>query len=102
MAEFVTVCSINDIKAGTAKKVSAKGKEIALFNIQGKIYGIGAVCSHAQGPLDEGTIEGTEVECPFHGARFDVTTGKNVSPPAPAPVEKFEVKIEGTDVKVKV
>ncbi len=102
MPDFVKVCSVSDIKPGTAKRVNAKGKEIALFNMQGKIYAIGAVCTHAEGPLDEGTIEGTEVECPFHGARFDVTTGKNTSPPAPSPVEKFEVTVEGNDVKVKV
>lgn len=102
MADFVNVCSLSDIKPGTAKRVSAKGKEIALFNMQGKIYAIGARCTHAEGPLDEGSIEGNEVECPFHGARFDITTGKNTSPPAPLPVEKFEVKVEGTNVLVKI
>ncbi len=102
MTEFTKVCSVIDVKTNSAKRFSVNGQEIALFNLNGKFFAIEAACSHAGGPLDEGAIEGNEVECPWHGARFDITTGKALSPPAPSDVKKFEVKVEGNNVMVKL
>ena len=102
MAEFTKVCSINDVKTNSAKRISVNGKELVLFNLNGKFYAIEVACTHAGGPLDEGAIEGNEVECPWHGAKFDITTGKALSPPAPSDVKKFEVKVEGSDVMVNI
>ena len=98
--DFVTVANVNDVKEGKGKVVEANGKTIALFNVDGKIDAIDNTCVHAGGPLGEGTCEGNVVTCPWHGWKFDVTTG--ISPVNPqAKVDTFEVQIEGEEVKVK-
>jgi len=102
MTDFVKVCSITDIKSGNSKKFKVKNNEIALFNVNGKFYAIGAVCSHAGGPLDEGYVENEEVECPWHAARFDLKSGHATNPPASNNVSSYEVKIQDNDVLIKV
>jgi nitrite reductase/ring-hydroxylating ferredoxin subunit len=101
MSEFVPVAKVADLKPGECRTVMADGRELALFNVGGKFYCLDNVCPHRGGPLGEGTLDGNVVTCPWHGWRFDVTTG--VSPVVPtAKVEKFDCVIEGNDVKVKV
>ena len=70
MAEFVKVASTNEIASGQARLVNIKGKEIALFNIEGTFFAFENAYTHEEGPLAEGEIEGHEVTCPWHGARF--------------------------------
>jgi nitrite reductase/ring-hydroxylating ferredoxin subunit len=101
MSEFVPVAKVADVKPGECRTVMADGRELALFNVGGKFYCLDNVCPHRGGPLGEGTLDGNVVTCPWHGWRFDVTTG--VSPVVPtAKVEKFDCVIEGNDVKVKL
>ena len=97
---FVKVASINDIKAGEGRVVSANGANIALFNVNGQFHAIDNTCPHRGGPLGEGFLDNTVVTCPWHGWQFDVITGK--SPFMPVGVKVFEVKIEGEDVFVDV
>jgi nitrite reductase/ring-hydroxylating ferredoxin subunit len=61
---------------------------------------IGNVCTHEGGPLAEGTLEGYEVECPWHGSIFDIRTGKVTRPPANEPESTYEVKVEGNDILI--
>ena len=101
MSEFVTVAKVADLKPGECRTVMADGRELALFNVGGKFYCLDNVCPHRGGPLAEGTLDGNVVTCPWHGWRFDVTTG--VSPVVPtAKVEKFDCVVESNDVKVKL
>ena len=101
MADFVTVAKTSEINEGEGKVVEANGKQIALFNVDGKIYAIDNVCKHQGGPLGEGTCEGNIVSCPWHNWKYDVTTG--VSPVNPqVKVDTFEIKVEGEEVKVKI
>ena len=65
------------------------GKRIALCNVNGRFYAIDDVCTHDGGPLDQGELEGNLVECPRHGAKFDVTTGRAVVLPAVRPVQTY-------------
>ena len=100
MADFVTVAKVNDIKEGEGKVVEANGKEIALFNVDGKIHAIDNTCKHRGGPLGEGICEGEVVTCPWHGWKYNVTTG--VSPEnQQVKVDKYEVRVEGEEIKVK-
>ena len=101
ITDFIKVCSINDVKLNSAKRFVVNEKEIAVFNLSGKFYAIAVHCTHAGGPLHEGYIEGNEVECPWHGAKFDITTGAALAPPAPKAVHKYEVKVQGNDVMIK-
>jgi len=100
MADFVTVANVNDLKPGEGKVIEANGKTIALFNIDGKFFAIDNTCKHAQGPLGEGTCDGNVVTCPWHGWKYDVTTGVCSNNPQ-VKVDKYEVQVEGEDVKVK-
>jgi 3-phenylpropionate/trans-cinnamate dioxygenase ferredoxin subunit len=90
-----------DLKPGQMKIVGAGRTEIALCNVAGQFYAIENICTHDDGPLGEGCLVGGEVECPRHGARFDVKTGQATKMPAIAPVKTFPVKIEGDDVVVE-
>jgi len=67
------------------KAVEVAGENICLVNVEWKYYAIGNVCTHEGGPLAEGTLEGYEVECPWHGSKFDIRTGKVTRPPANEP-----------------
>jgi nitrite reductase/ring-hydroxylating ferredoxin subunit len=102
MTEFVKVARVADVPAGGAKLVEANGQKIALFNVGGQFYAIGDACTHKGGPLSEGFIEASEVQCPWHGAKFDIKTGQNLTPPAAAPVPSYAVEIREGEVYVQV
>jgi nitrite reductase (NADH) small subunit len=98
---FTKAATIDEIPAGQAKQVSVQGKTLALFNLNGTFYAIDNECPHRNGPLAEGFVEGTEVVCPWHGARFDICTGANLSPPARQGVRSYKVQVVGQDVEVE-
>jgi nitrite reductase/ring-hydroxylating ferredoxin subunit len=90
-----------DLKPGEARVVEAGGKTLALFNANGTYYALDNSCLHRGGPLGEGELEGTIVTCPWHGWRWDVSTGANTNNPA-VKVSCFPVKVEGTAVFVEL
>lgn len=100
MSKEVEVAKVREIKPGEAKQVEVEGEPVAIFNVGGQFYAIHDTCTHAGASLAEGLVEGDAVTCPWHGARFDLKTGKNLSMPAPAPVESYQLKIEGDVIKV--
>ncbi|HET7559389.1 MAG TPA: non-heme iron oxygenase ferredoxin subunit [Limnochordia bacterium] len=102
MSDFVVVAKREDVPLGGALRVEVAEQEIALFNIDGEIYAIGDICSHARASLSEGDVDGFTVACPKHGSLFDVRTGEALTLPAFRPVPKYEVRITGDDVEVKV
>lgn len=74
---------------GKRVRVEAEGQSVAVFNIRGVLFAIGADCSHQGGPLDEGDVEEHRVECPWHGSVFDIETGRVLRGPADAPVMAY-------------
>lgn len=102
MSHFVTVAKKNEVQPGVLKKVSVADKEIVLTCVDGKYYAFINVCSHMEFPLDDGTLEGTTLECAHHGAQFDVRTGEALSMPAVTPIEVFNVKVQGEDIQIEV
>jgi 3-phenylpropionate/trans-cinnamate dioxygenase ferredoxin subunit len=102
MADFVKVAKTSDLPPGERIVVEIDDLYIAVFNVGGEFYAIEDVCTHDDGPLAEGELDGYEIECPRHGARFDIRTGKVLSFPAVVDVPWFEVKVEGDDVLVAV
>lgn len=102
MSKTVKVAETRDLLPGTGKVVQADGRDIALFNVEGRFFAIDNICTHSGGPLGEGDLIGETVECPWHGAQFNVKTGAMTGPPAPADVQSFPVKIEGSDVFVEL
>jgi 3-phenylpropionate/trans-cinnamate dioxygenase ferredoxin subunit len=99
---WVEAGSVTDIPAGRVKLVLYEPDElrIAVCNVDGEYYAIEDVCTHDGGPLDQGDLEGDEIECPRHGARFNVRTGQATLMPAVMPVRTFPIKIEGDHVLV--
>jgi 3-phenylpropionate/trans-cinnamate dioxygenase ferredoxin subunit len=97
---FVTVARVGDIPSGGVKVVRLEDQSIALFHVDGAYYALDDVCTHDGGPLAEGFLEGDVIECPRHGAKFDVRTGAVLCLPATAPVPMYAVKVEGDEIKV--
>ena len=79
---------------GKATRVSIDGTPVAVFNINGRIYGVDAHCTHVGGPLDRGTVENGAVTCPLHGSQFDLVTGAVRRGPATQPVRAYRVRQE--------
>ncbi len=102
MAKTVKVAQTSDLSPGASKVVQADSHSIALFNVEGTFFAIDNNCTHRGGPLGQGKLTGDTVECPWHGAHFNVKTGAVTRPPAGAGVRSFPVKIEGNDVLVEV
>jgi 3-phenylpropionate/trans-cinnamate dioxygenase ferredoxin subunit len=100
MGEFVKVAQVTDVAPGRGRLVEVAGRLIALFNCAGTFYAIDDTCTHAEASLSEGFLEGSTVECPLHGARFDLRTGAAIWSPAFVPVATYEVRVEGADVLV--
>ena len=76
MSSFKTSLKKNDIQEGKLTRVDVNDKSLVLTNIQGKLYAMDSVCSHERGPLEEGTLEGNELICPWHQGIFDIRTAK--------------------------
>ena len=102
MSEFIKVATVDEIPVGGAKLVEVDFVRVALFNLAGEIYAIEDVCTHDGGPLVEGkVVNGCEVMCPRHGARFDIRTGNALSFPAFEPTKSYAVQIDGNDVWIE-
>ncbi|MXZ21917.1 MAG: non-heme iron oxygenase ferredoxin subunit [Caldilineaceae bacterium SB0665_bin_25] len=99
MEDFVRVAAAEDIPPGESLLVELEGIRIAVFNLDGDYYAIEDVCTHDGGPLVEGEVlNGGQVECPRHGARFDIRTGEALSMPAFEPTPSYEVQVDGGDI----
>ena len=99
MADFIKVATTSDLAPGEKMLVEYGDEDVGLFNINGEFYAISDVCTHDDGPLVEGTLDGEFVICPRHGARFNVKTGEQTMP-AFAPVPLYNVKLEGDDILI--
>jgi len=100
MTGFMKAARAADVKEGQAKVVEVGDTRVLLCRVEGTICAIADVCTHDGGPLGEGDLDGREIICPRHGARFDVCTGAVLSFPAIMPVDAYPVKVEGDDVLV--
>ncbi len=97
---FVTVAKVGEIPPGGVKVVRLDDQEIAIFHLAGAYYAMDDVCTHDGGPLGEGTIEDHVIECPRHGARFDIRTGAVLAMPATVPVTTYRVRVDGDEIQV--
>ena len=103
MAEFIKVTTKSDLPPGECRVFEINGRPIALFNVNGEFYALDNSCVHRGGPLGEGHVDQNNmtVQCPWHGWVYNLNDG--VSPINPsAKVEKFEVQVEGDDVRVAI
>jgi 3-phenylpropionate/trans-cinnamate dioxygenase ferredoxin subunit len=102
MTDFVAVAKVAEIPDPGRKIVELDDQLVVVIHTAGHFYAIDDVCTHDGGPLGEGTLDGTTIACPRHGAKFDVRTGAALTMPATKPTASHEVKIDGDDVLVKL
>ncbi len=100
MDDFVAVARVSEIAPGQVKLVRVKGQSIGIANVDGSFYAFADVCTHDDGPLAEGELEGRQIVCPRHGARFDVSSGAALSMPAVTPTPVYDLIVEGDQIKV--
>jgi len=98
--EFVTVATVGELGNGDRLILEVGGETIAVFNIAGRYFAISDVCSHDDGPVAEGELREYEIECPRHGARFDLRNGKVLSLPAVVDIPAYPVRIVGDEIQV--
>jgi 3-phenylpropionate/trans-cinnamate dioxygenase ferredoxin subunit len=100
-AGFVPVARVGEIPDGGVKVVRIEDQAIAVFRLGNEYFALDDVCTHDGGPLAEGIVEGDEIECPRHGARFSIKTGAVLCLPATAPVGTYPVRIEDGEIQVR-
>jgi 3-phenylpropionate/trans-cinnamate dioxygenase ferredoxin subunit len=98
--EYVTVAAESELSPGERIILEIDGEAIAVFNIGGMYFAISDVCSHDDGPVAEGEVRGHEIECPRHGARFDVRTGQALSLPAVVDIPAYPVRVQEGQVQI--
>lgn len=98
--EFIEVAAVEDLPAGERLFVEIDDQTIVVFNISGQYYAIADLCSHDDGPLGDGDLEGLEIVCPRHGARFDVRDGKVLALPAIEDIPAYPVRVSGGAIEI--
>ena len=102
MSKFVEAARKNEIPDQSAKCVEVEDKTIAIFNLGGEFYAIDNTCTHRGGPLSEGDVIGEEVECPWHGATFNIKSGEVILEPAEENVTKYNVRVQGEVIEIEI
>lgn len=101
MSDWVTVAPIAELLPGARRIVDVDDVRIAVFNLGGEFYAIEDICTHDYAPLDKAKVDGDEIICPRHGARFCIRTGAATAPPAYEPVTTFPVRVHEGLVQVR-
>ena len=101
MEGFEKVAETSEIPPGGMKVFKVGQTDVLVANVEGKLYAIGNKCTHVGGPLGEGKLTGSVVDCPWHGSKFDVKTGAVKTGPAVKPEPTYELKVENSSVWIK-
>jgi len=102
MSGFIKVAELSDIEEGELVPVEVDGEPICLAKASGVICAFTDNCTHIGGPLNEGDLEGDVLTCPWHGAQFNVHTGKVLRGPARQDLQTYPVQIEGEDILISL
>jgi len=100
--EYIPVGSVNELREGQRLYIEIDETAIVILNIAGKYYAVEDVCSHDDGHVGEGNIEGFEIICPRHGARFDIRTGRALALPAFVDIPAYPVRMVGDQIEVGI
>jgi nitrite reductase/ring-hydroxylating ferredoxin subunit len=93
------ICKTGEVPVGAVKRVDVDGlPPLAVYNLAGTFYVTDDTCTHGKASLAEGYLEGSEIECPWHGGRFDVATGRATCFPATEDVKTYTVTVVGDEV----
>jgi 3-phenylpropionate/trans-cinnamate dioxygenase ferredoxin subunit len=100
--EYVKIAKLSDIPEGSVRTFTVSGCRLAICHVEQSFYAVADLCSHDNGPLGEGELVDHQIECPRHGARFDLKTGKAMCLPAVTPIPAYPVEIRGEDLWVSL
>lgn len=100
--EFIDVAQLSELPDGERLFLTVDELAIVVINIAGGLYAIADVCSHDDGPLGDGELDGMEIICPRHGARFDIRTGKVLSLPAIVDIPAYPVRVEDGEIQIGI
>jgi 3-phenylpropionate/trans-cinnamate dioxygenase ferredoxin subunit len=100
--EFDDIAPADELPNGERLFVDIEGKPLVIFNIAGQFFSIGDICSHDDGPVGEGDIEGNNIVCPRHGGEFEIRTGKAVQLPAVVDIPAYPVKVVDGMIQVGI
>ncbi len=101
MSDWIKVAPCAELVPGAWRVLDVDGAQVAVVNVDGEFFAIEDVCTHDGGELTGGTLCGFEIECPRHGARFDLRTGAALCAPAYEPTAVFPIRIEDGAVFVR-
>ena len=101
MSDWIDVAASAELAPGAVRTVDVDDVQVAVFNVDGELYAIEDQCTHDYFCLSEGELEGEEVVCPLHGARFDLRTGEATAPPAYEAVVTYAVRVADGVVQVR-
>jgi 3-phenylpropionate/trans-cinnamate dioxygenase ferredoxin subunit len=99
---FLPIAAVSEVPPGEVRVFETDFERVAVCNVDGAFYAIADVCTHDDGPLGEGTLDGASIMCPRHGALFDVRSGAVLRPPAVVPVRTYPVKVEDGQILVEL
>ena len=102
MTEFIKVAAQDELEEGGLLAVEVDGEPICLAKVDGRVYAFTDNCTHISGPLNEGDLEGCVLTCPWHGAQFDVRTGKVLRGPARQDIITYPVKVEDESILISL
>ena len=102
MAEWARVASASEVPQGTLLGLMVGMEPVVLANVDGDIYALEDLCSHQEFPISDGELDGSDVVCMYHGARFDACTGRNKGLPAIRPVKSFPVDVREDGIYVEI
>ncbi len=100
--EYIPVAPVEALPVGERLFFELDGSAIVIFNLAGKLFAIGDVCTHDNGPLGDGEVDQFEVVCPRHGARFDIRTGKTLGLPAVTDIPKYPVRVVENMIEIGI
>ena len=103
MSRWVEVAKVAEFENADRKLVELDGPlQIGLFKLEDGFHAVSAWCSHQRATIMAGEVDDGAIECPLHGARFDLRTGKHLCLPAVRPIAHYEVKVEGDAILLLV
>ena len=100
--EYLDIAPASELPNGERLFVEVESKSLVIFNIADQFFAIGDICSHDDGPVGDGDLEGFNVVCPRHGGEFDVRTGKAVQLPAVVDIPAYPVKVVDGMIQVGI
>ena len=102
MTDFIKVAELNELDDGELMAVEVDGEPVCLAKVEDSIYAFTDNCTHISGPLNEGELDGEVITCPWHGAQFNVHTGKVLRGPARQDIQTYSVQVKESSILVNL